>query len=115
MSREGDEFISLRRFRILDAREKGLALRLETRPSPETGLAYASGCLLDEEYARRVPAEFADSVERKWPKPAKRWKRILSAAAAEGDPGTFEQITGGGQGKGSILANGSRGTGRFGK
>lgn len=71
MSQEGNEFISPRKFHILDAHDKGLALRLETQLSPETGLAYAFGCLPDEDYARRVLDEFADAVNRKWPKTTK--------------------------------------------
>ena len=75
MSEESHEFISLRKFHILDAHEKGMALRLETQPSPDTGLPYAFGCLLDEEYARRVLKELAVAVDRKWPKSAKRRAR----------------------------------------
>ncbi|MCY4462016.1 MAG: hypothetical protein OXC26_16735 [Albidovulum sp.] len=63
MSKDRYEFISLGRLHILDAHEKGSDLRLDTQPSPETGQAYAFGCLLDEAYARRVLNDLAVAVD----------------------------------------------------
>ena len=65
---EYQDFITLEKADIVDAQEYGLAIRLETRPSPTTGQVHYFGCLLDESQARQLSKGLASAVEGKWGK-----------------------------------------------
>lgn len=71
MAMQYKEFISLGPVVVADAQEYGLAMRLETQPSPKDGRVHAFGCLLDESLAREFLQEFSTAVEKKWGKPAR--------------------------------------------
>ena len=62
------QFVTLEKADIVDEREYGLAIRLETRPSPTTGRVHAFGCLLDESQARQLSTGLSSAADNRWGK-----------------------------------------------
>ena len=65
----GDEqdFQNLQKADFHDAGPLGLAVRLQTEPSPATGRTYVLGFLSTPERGRKLYTELAIALERKFP------------------------------------------------
>ena len=66
MSKEHD-FLPLATGDFHDAGDEGLALRLATEPSPETGRAFHFGCLLDAKSGKMLLEGLASALAQKFP------------------------------------------------
>ena len=62
-----DNFMLLEKAVFADAGRSGLAVRLETQPSPATGRAFALGFRLDQKRGKILLQELASALEKKYP------------------------------------------------
>ena len=61
------DFMLLQKADFHDAGDEGLAIRLQTEPSPTTGRAYAIGFLLDPTRGMKLLEELTTALARKYP------------------------------------------------